>query len=201
MDKKTMESIRIYNKIATQYDKTFDGRFTRRFKEEIAGAIMLKEGGNILDVACGNGMLLKMLSDKADFQAYGVDISEKMIIEARNRYPKMQFSVTNSSRLPFQADFFDAVTVCAAFHHFSEPEEFVSEAKRVLKPGGQIYIADPYFPPLFRQIANLIIPLMKMGDVKVYKKSELIKFFKDEGFNNITVRRFGTTGYLLEGIK
>lgn len=200
MDKRTEQSVENYNRIAEDYDNTFDGKFTRSFKEEIANVIHLDNSFKVLDVACGNGSLLKMLSDKARIQAYGVDISENMIKEAKNRYPQMQFVLTNSSELPFEGSFFDVITVCAAFHHFSEPRKFVSEAKRVLKPGGYIFVADPYFPPIVRQAANLVIPLLKMGDVKVYSRKELIRFFREQDFRNIIVKRFGLSGYLLMGV-
>jgi len=138
MDKRTEQSIKNYNRIAVEYDNTFDGKFTQGFKEEIAKVIHLENSYKVLDVACGNGSLLKMLSGKAKLHAYGVDISENMIKEAKSRYPEMQFITTNSAGLPFEDDYFDVITVCAAFHHFTEPEKFISEAKRTLKAGGYI---------------------------------------------------------------
>jgi ubiquinone/menaquinone biosynthesis C-methylase UbiE len=201
MDKKTEESIKNYNKIASNYDETFDGKFTRGFKKELANIIHLEDGYKLLDVACGNGMLLKMLSNKKNIESYGVDISENMVKEAQNRYPQMQFCATNSAYLPFEDRFFDIITVCAAFHHFTEPLKFISEAKRILKPGGYIYVADPYFPPIVRQITNIILPLLKMGDVKVYAKAELLRMFQDEGFKNMSVKRFGMLGCMLRGVK
>lgn len=46
-----------------------------------------------------------------------------------------------------------------------------------------VYIADPYLPPLVRQIVNtIIIPLLKAGDVKIYNKKELQAFFSAAGF-------------------
>jgi ubiquinone/menaquinone biosynthesis C-methylase UbiE len=47
-----------YNKKADHYDDTFDGRFTRNFKNLLLSAVSLRENSNVLDVACGNGSLL-----------------------------------------------------------------------------------------------------------------------------------------------
>lgn len=198
MDKKTEQSIRNYNKIASNYDETFDGKFTRSFKAELTRAIHLESGYRVLDVACGNGMLLKLLSDKANIEVYGVDISENMIKEAVIKYPYMKFSVTNSAELPFEDGVFDVVCVCAAFHHFTEPAAFIAEAKRVLRQGGFIYIADPYLPPIVRHVANLVLPLLNMGDVKVYSKREFESLFQRAGFVNIAVRRFGMKGCIVK---
>lgn len=201
IDKKTAQSINNYSKIAARYDSTFDGKFTQSFKEEIVNVIHLENAYKILDVACGNGTLLKLLSEKADIQGYGVDISEEMIKVSKSKHPEFQFCVTNSSLLPFEDSFFDAITVCAAFHHFTEPHKFMTEAKRVLKSGGNIYIADLYLPAIARQIANLFLPLFRMGDVKIYSKRELVSFYQESGFAIVALRHFGILGYILRGSK
>lgn len=201
MDKKTEKSIKNYNKIASNYDQTFDGKFTRGFKTELAKVMHLERGYRVLDVACGNGTLLKLLSEKTNIDAYGVDISENMIKEAKTKYPKMKFCVTNSAKLPFEDDIFDIISVCAAFHHFTEPAAFISEAKRVLRQGGFIFIADPYLPPVIRHCTNLILPWLNMGDVKIYSRSEFQGFFQKAGFVNISVKRIGMFGCLIRGVK
>lgn len=201
MDKKTEKSIKNYNKIASNYDQTFDGRFTRSFKIELAKVMHIERGYRVLDVACGNGALLKLLSEKANIDAYGVDISENMIKEAKTKYPKMKFSVTNSAKLPFENGIFDIISVCAAFHHFTEPATFILEAKRVLRQGGSIFIADPYLPPVIRHCTNLILPWLNMGDVKIYSESELQGFFRKAGFVNISAKRIGKFGCMIMGVK
>lgn len=199
MDIKTEESRVNYNKIAGNYDETFDGRFTREFKSTLVEAVKLEKGYKVLDVACGNGALLWNLSEKEKIEGYGVDISENMINIAQNKYPDFTFSVANSDCLPFENDKFDIITVCAAFHHFTKPEKFIGEAKRVLKEGGVLYIAELYSPPVIRQVSNLVLPFAKMGDVKIYSKKELMKFAQDAGYKEVSVDRIGKVN-LLKGI-
>jgi ubiquinone/menaquinone biosynthesis C-methylase UbiE len=190
MDKKTQESIKNYDSIAANYDDTFDGKYTRGLKQEIVRRVGEDKPNKVLDVACGNGTLLSLISDVIPIQGYGVDISENMVKEAKRKYPHMNFTVSNSSSLPFEDDYFDAVTVCAAFHHFTEPDRFLSEAARVLKAGGHLYISDPYLPPLLRQIGNVYFPLLHMGDVKVYSKKEFKRFLEKHGFHDTSIYRF-----------
>jgi ubiquinone/menaquinone biosynthesis C-methylase UbiE len=189
MDSKTEQSRANYNKIAGNYDDTFDGRFTRKFKAMLVDAVKLEKGFRVLDVACANGLLLHNLSLKEDIEGYGVDISEKMIHTARERHPRFTFEVAGSDSLPFQDKYFDVITVSAAFHHFSQPERFMLEAKRVLKDGGTLYIAELYMPPLIRQGVNSVLPFLKMGDVKIYTGKELMVFASNAGYKEITIVR------------
>ncbi|HWQ88995.1 MAG TPA: methyltransferase domain-containing protein, partial [Desulfitobacteriaceae bacterium] len=83
-----------YNRIADNYDNLFEGRFTEKFKKLLLEEIKIKPNDSILDVACGNGRLLKMLASKYAIKGYGVDITEKMIENARKNCPDMVFEVT-----------------------------------------------------------------------------------------------------------
>jgi demethylmenaquinone methyltransferase/2-methoxy-6-polyprenyl-1,4-benzoquinol methylase len=157
--------------------------------EAIVDEAQIQPGLQVLDVACGNGALLWNLFEKERIECYGIDISEDMISAARNKYPHFTFKVANSDCLPFEDHKFDVITVSAAFHHFTQPEKFIMEARRVLKDGGKLYIAEVYAPPLLRQAENLILPFMKMGDVKIYSKKELIKFGENAGFKEVSVVR------------
>ena len=87
MNKKTEESRIAYNKIASEYDASREGQYTRFHIMELSNTIDLHEGNVVLDVACGNGTLLRELSKKAKIQANGIDISENMICSAKMRWP------------------------------------------------------------------------------------------------------------------
>lgn len=186
MRNKTEESRRTYNKKAFEYDTSKEGRYTRFHIDELVGKIVLKENDAVLDVACGNGTLLNALAKKEKVKAYGIDISENMIASARERYPNLNFIVGSCYPLHFADESIDIITVCCAFHHFSYPKEFIDECKRILKRNGQVYIADPNYSSIVRFLANhLIFPLSRSGDVKVYSREELEKFFSKSGFKNI----------------
>ena len=78
MNKKTENSKITYNKIASAYDMSREGQYTRFHIGELSDTIDLSEGAIVLDVACGNGTLLRELSKKAKIQANGIDISENI---------------------------------------------------------------------------------------------------------------------------
>ncbi len=190
MNKKTEESRIAYNKIAFQYDLSREGQYTRFHIDELSNTIDLSEGDVVLDVACGNGTLLRELSKKAKIQANGIDVSENMIQVAKMRYPYMSFDVKSCYPLEWSDESIDIITVCCAFHHFDNPQGFVNECKRVLKKKGAVYIADPNFGVVLKFFANRFwVPFSKSGDVRIYSKKELERFFYNSGFKTVQVYR------------
>ena len=190
MNKKTEQSRIAYNKIASEYDTSREGVYTRFHIKELSHTIALSEGDIVLDVACGTGTLLQELSKKAKIQANGLDVSENMIHVAKMRYPNMNFKVRPCYPLESSDESIDIITVCCAFHHFDNPQGFVNECKRVLKKNGTVYIADPNFSGLLRFIANKFwFPVSKSGDVRIYSPKELEAFFYNSGFKAVQIYR------------
>ncbi|RGC81341.1 class I SAM-dependent methyltransferase [Hungatella hathewayi] len=171
---------------------------TRSHKQEIIKKAVLRDGDNVLDVACGNGYLLGELSKKARVNAFGVDIAENMIASARERYPACTFTVGPCAPLSFENESMDVITVSCAFHHFENPQTFADECLRVLKVNGKVFIAEPFFSPLVRCLANtLVFPFSKKGDVRVYSQRELQLFFESAGFTEFESYITDTVLFLL----
>ncbi len=182
-----------YNKLADHYDNSFEGRFTLDFKNLLLEEITAEPGSRVLDVACGNGTLLSMLTKKFGITGFGVDISEKMIENARLKYPEMIFETAGCEKIPFEDRSFDIMTVCAAYHHFPDGKAFAAEANRLLKTGGCLYIADIYYPDLIRFILNPFVRMSKAGDVKFYAPKEIIKTMGKSGFRHV---RLAISGHI-----
>ena len=191
MDCKTKESKDSYNKKAREYEQTPEGKFTLAYNQYLCERVSLKAGDRILDVACGNGRLLRMITKKTRVEAYGIDISDEMVRVATDENRDISFAVAQADQTAFADDFFDVITVCCAFHHFVDPDAFMKEAFRILKPEGKLYIADPTAPWLIRLIENIIFPLSKMGDVKIYQPKEMKVFFDRAGFRDFSCRSDG----------
>jgi len=185
MNRFNEKSMKSYNEKADHYDETFDGRFTLEFKHKLIDEISVDRGAHVLDVACGNGTLIKMLADRYGIIGYGTDISEKMIENARRKNPGMFFETAGCESMPFQDRLFDIITVCAAYHHFPDVKAFAAEAHRLLKTEGCLYIADVYYSALVRFLCNPFVPLSKAGDVKFYSPKEIKRTFENSGFRMI----------------
>lgn len=104
-----------------------------------------KKGDKLLDFGCGNGRLLELFSDKR-IDYLGVDISEKLIEAAKEKYPEKANSfqkISSSASLALPSDSFNAVFSIAVFHHFPSKEYRENVAKelyRVTKKDGHIII-------------------------------------------------------------
>ena len=187
----TEKSRTAYNKKAAEYDNTFDGRFTKRYRAVMAELVSLSDGDSILDVACGNGGLLRLLTEEKIVAAYGIDISEEMIRCARLNYGDAVFAVGNADKLDFADNRFKAVTCCCAFHHFDRPDLFLKEAHRVCIDGGKLFVAEVNLPAFARDAANKVVSFSPSGDVRIYSMDELAYLMHQAGFSKITVYKKG----------
>ena len=176
-----------YNKIADNYDNSFDGKYTQKFKRLLTDHIVLEENFNVLDVACGNGSLLALLNKQKAINGFGIDISDQMIKNAIKNNPGMRFCVAGCEAIPFEDNTMDIITVSAAYHHFPDVKTFAREAKRVLKAKGKIYIAEVHLNAFLRSVCNPFLPLSKAGDVKFYSPNQIVDNFSRFGFEKVEV--------------
>jgi ubiquinone/menaquinone biosynthesis C-methylase UbiE len=180
------KNIRAYDKKAGNYDDTLDGKFTGKFKDLLLANMAIKDNDAVLDVGCGNGTLLSKI-DKA-INGFGVDVSPQMIKNASVRHPEFEFIVSGCEKIPISDNSMDIITVCAAYHHFPDVSAFADEAERLIKQGGNLYIAEVYLPLIIRHAANIFLPFSKDGDVKFYSCREIADAFS--GFSLVkTVRK------------
>jgi len=92
-------------------------------------------GERILDLGCGTGHLTNRIAESGA-QVVGVDASPDMIGQARQNFPKLQFSLQDAAALTYH-DEFDAVFSNAALHWMLEPGCVVSSLSRALRAGGR----------------------------------------------------------------
>lgn len=97
--------------------------------------------GRILDLGCGAGDVAKAFPE--DFKdSFGVDISPKSV-EIADNYYRMAIVADLRNDMPFKANYFDTILLISTLHHVPDNMLHVlREAKRMLKPGGQIVIFD-----------------------------------------------------------
>jgi len=106
-------------------------------------------GKNVLDVGCGPGNHLVVLSKQSPKLLVGVDIDQRFLTIGRSRIAEL--IRPSSTRplliraslptLPFANNTFDLVTCFLVMPHVSDDEEALSELARVLKPGGTLAIS------------------------------------------------------------
>lgn len=127
--------------------------FFEYFGQRLVTLANLAEGDKVLDVATGKGAVLFPAAKIVGPQglAVGIDLSDKMIQEARKKapFPWIDFRQMDAEHLLFPDHFFDTVFCAFALYFFCDIPQALSEFKRVLKPGGRVAVST------FRQRAAL----------------------------------------------
>ena len=146
------------------------------------------EGIRALDVATGTGFTGFRLAQKYKL-VVGLDVTSEMLLEARNlaaekRLDNLVFVLGRSEKMPFLDHTFDVVTCRRAAHHFSDKKKFVSEVRRVLKPGGTFGFVDMLSPEndkddSFNKLERIRDPTHLSAETKNFWENAVLK----EGFS------------------
>ena len=136
-------------KRSSTWAESVAGRMERHYSpgrtwEATARALIgLLELGDVLDLACGDGVLAELLAEHAR-SITGVDISATLIGAARERlkgHQQVTLLEADMHALPLEAAHFDHVFLMHALAYTRRPQEVIREAARVLRPGGRLIIA------------------------------------------------------------
>ena len=102
-------------------------------------------GKDILEVGCGRGGGIDFITRHFRPRTVAaVDLSPKAISFCKKYYNKsgINFTTANAENLPFDDGSFDVVINVESSHIYGDMQKFLSEVKRVLKPGGHLVITD-----------------------------------------------------------
>lgn len=127
------------------------------FAEAIDECIGERRLGDVLDVGCGGGALLRILGKRAN-RAVGVDISPQMRMLARSRQHRAGLANCTVRegdlvKLPFADNSFDLVILDEVLDGSVDVLTGLREARRVLRQDGQLLIVD-HVRPVARQLPN-----------------------------------------------
>lgn len=115
-------------------------------KEDLIQTILdnggVRPGADVLDVACGTGVLFPDYLARGANRVVGIDISPNMARIAAGKYPSEQIRVicgdVEETQFPQP---FDVVMVYNAFPHFPDPEKLIAALAAATKPGGRLSVA------------------------------------------------------------
>lgn len=126
-----------------KWDKLRDELFGNDFAfRAIAG--LLDDEWTVADLGCGTGAMTAVLAPHVK-QVIGVDASEEMLDAAKSRLASatnIEFRKGSLEALPVFPESVDAATLMLVLHHLPSPAVALSEAARILKPGGRLLIVD-----------------------------------------------------------
>ena|SRR5947209_5158139 len=143
---------------------------------EYLGRTAYRGTGMLLDLGCGRGDQLEAFR-RAGFEAVGVDIHD-------DRHPSA-LRVDLDEPLPFESHSFDCVFTKSVVEHLSDPLFVLTEARRVLRPGGRIAV----LTPSWRHTGESIF-YSEYTHVRPFTLQSLAEAMQLAGFRDVDVRYF-----------
>lgn len=160
-------------------DKSELAQFYRKRFKAISKALQDYEFKKVLDAGCGDGEIGKMLQIERRVNVHGVDISRKGVDLANKK--GLHAKVADISvHIPFRSNTFDLVISSETIEHVLNPDIFLKEIYRVLKPGGIILITTPNLSSWLNRLIMLIglYPLFLEASTEVkVGYGKFIKYF------------------------
>ena len=142
----------VFSSVASKYDVMNDVMslgIHRVWKDAMMDWLAPISGQALLDVAGGTGDIsFRFLKRASGANATVLDLTEPMLAEGRKRAEtvgisgQLEWVVGDAMALPFEDDSFDVYTISFGIRNVTDPQKALSEAYRVLKPGGRIMVLE-----------------------------------------------------------
>lgn len=155
-------------------------------------------GHSVLDVGCGTGADVAALAEIVGAQgsAVGVDLSDAMLAEARERTKTISTPVTfrqgDARHLPFGSNTFDACRCERVIEHIPDAQRVIKEMVRVAKPGGRVVAYEPDWGTtaidspnleLTERVASYTARTVENGWIG----RQLYRLFREAGLDNVAI--------------
>lgn len=170
----------------------------RSFRPALVAAVLADHPRIVLDVGCGTGTLAAQLA-AADcaVHVHGVDGDEAVLARAREKTEaidgRIRLSHGRSDALPVADGTVDVVIASLLLHHLvlEAKQRSLAEARRVLRPGGRLVIADWGAPhdPLMRTAFFALQLLDGFATTREHAAGRLPSLVAQAGFTRVTVGR------------
>lgn len=153
-----------FNQMAPIYD-TYRGvdaqvleYLSRRVKARASG-----RGQALLDIGCGTGRYSIQLAETYGLQVMGVDVSEKMLNQAKEKHPSGVWLLKPIEDAGFSDESFDFILMSYVIHHLKDYPRTLSDCHRYLRPGGALFIVTDSHDQFHHSYYHQLVPrIMKI---------------------------------------
>lgn len=135
----------MFDEVAPRYDLTntvLSLGQDRGWRTAVAGALALRQGERVLDLAAGTATSSAALA-RTGAQVVGCDFSLGMLAVGRRAgHPGVELVAGDALRLPFADRAFDAVTISFGLRNTADAGQALRELRRVTRPGGRLVVCE-----------------------------------------------------------
>lgn len=194
---------------AYYYHKRLGPFLFEPYADIMANRIRISKTASVLELACGTGILTKVLARQMppDAQFIATDINADMLSFARQslQNDNIKFQIADLQALPFTNDSFDVIVCQFGVMFAADRQKAFNEVYRVLKPGGRFYFCTwdshkviPIFKLFF---ADIILPFLGEDNnprfvlpFSMHSTALLLNLMGRAGFRQYSVERIAQTG-------
>lgn len=182
-----------YAKLAPDYDSRWSNYV--RVSTDATLARLPRTVGDVLDVGCGTGALVRcLLNDSRVSSLTGVDASREMLSIARKRLsPDVLLHECWAENLPFDDCSFDTVVSCNMFHFIRRPSDALDEMLRVLRPNGVVIITDWCDDYLTCKLFDIYLRWVDPSHFRMYGVSKCRELLEAANAGDIQIEKYKIT--------
>jgi ubiquinone/menaquinone biosynthesis C-methylase UbiE len=141
-DEVVRSNVEVHTRLAESYDRDephFRPENRAKVRSNLLRVAERTGTGRLLDIGCGTGFVISLLADTfADI--HGIDPTRAMLDKVDTSRGNITLHEGVAEALPFPEATFDLVTAYSVFHHLADHRPALTEAARVLRPGGVLYV-------------------------------------------------------------
>jgi len=200
----------MFDTISEEYDglnRVISFGIDVKWRDRVVKIVENTQPDTVLDIATGTGDLAINLVRTNAKKIIGLDISPGMLEVGKQKVAAAKLDtvidmiIGDSEKLPFEENYFDAITVAFGVRNFENLEKGLSEIRRVLKPGGVFVVLETSVPTKiiykigYNAYSKFILPTIgkifsKDRSAYKYLSKSASVFPYGENFNNI-LRKIG----------
>jgi 2-polyprenyl-3-methyl-5-hydroxy-6-metoxy-1,4-benzoquinol methylase len=173
----------------------------KRLDEIIASFSSYRQNNRLLDLGCGTGVLMHAAA-RAGWEAEGVEISAAAVEYVRKQgYGKVFCGKLDEASYP--SNHFDVIASSEVLEHVDDPQGFVREVARVLRPGGLFWATTPHGRGVSAKLLGLKWSIVVPPDhLHLFSVAGVRSLLKAAGFRRIRIATHAVNPYeLLEGLR
>ena len=198
----TDQTSKAFQELALKYESTVDQELQKAwglgysdFVEQLLQFAGIAGQCRVLDIATGTGLIPRTMAPRLGTGAriVGLDITYAVLEIGKSKIassqpdPSISLTCATATALPFGPGSFDCVICALATHHIDQ-QALLAQISSVLKPGGQVILADVVASPSWRfpgvrtglRLAAFIYFLLKESPARAWVESQAVSYVHTE---------------------